>query len=137
MPFTALAIGAGAGLLKAELVDKPQADRQRKLAAATQRYSPWTGLQAQPVKEADPVGSALSFGATGAQLGAGYQDSMAKKKLMEAQASWLDKNPYNFSTASTGVGSGMGSNVSNNALSGFNYNQNPTGFWGLQGLQQF
>lgn len=90
MPITALAIGAGVGLLKSEAVDRPREQRQRKLAAETQRYSPWTGLQAQPVQEADPLGSALSFGATGAQMGAGMENAKAQKGLMEAQSRWLN-----------------------------------------------
>lgn len=90
MPFTALAIGAGVGLLKSELVDQPKEQRQRKLAGATQRYSPWTGLQAQPVQEADPLGSALQFGATGAQMGSSIQNAQAQDKLMGAQTNWLN-----------------------------------------------
>lgn len=91
MSFVAVAIGAGAGLLKSEAIDAPKADRQRKLAAETQRYSPWTGLKANPVQEADPVGSALQFGATGAQLSSGMQNADAQKGLMEAQTNWLNK----------------------------------------------
>ncbi len=84
MPITGLAIAAGLGLAKSELVDKPAADRQRKLAAATQQFSPWTGLKANPVKEADPAGSMLQYGAAGAQMGgavnqANLQQAMADK----------------------------------------------------------
>lgn len=89
MPFLALAIGAGAGLLKAETTDKSKADRERTLAAATQRYAPWTGLKAQPVQEPDPLGSALSGAATGAQLQGNYQNSQAQTGLLNAQAGWL------------------------------------------------
>lgn len=71
------------GVAKSEFVDKPQADKQRKLAAATQQYSPWTGLKAQPVKEADPLGSALSFGATGAQINNGMKQTDINSKLAD------------------------------------------------------
>ncbi len=75
MALTGLAIAAAIGLAKSELVDKPKEQRQRKLASETQRNSPWTGLQANPIQEADPIGTAMQFGATGAQIGAGKEAS--------------------------------------------------------------
>lgn len=63
-----LLAGALIGLGKDLLIDEPKARRQRQLAAATQRYSPWTGLQAGPVEEPNALGSA----ATGALAGAAY-----------------------------------------------------------------
>lgn len=74
---------AAAGLLKSQTIDKDKEKRDRKLAAETQRLSPWTGLQAGPVKEADPMGSAIAFGATGAQIGGGMQQQEMNKKLAE------------------------------------------------------
>jgi hypothetical protein len=64
-----LLIGAGAGLLKSQLVDKPQADRQRKLAATTAALSPWTGMTPEMPQEANPLGSMLQGGLAGAQIG--------------------------------------------------------------------
>lgn len=107
MPFTALAIGAGAGLLKSELVDRPKEQRQRTLAAATQRYSPWTGLKAQPIQEADPMGSALTYGSTGAQMGVNMQNATAQQNLMQAQSKWLNNNPYSSSQAAAMAGPTM------------------------------
>lgn len=72
---------AVAGLAKSELLDKPQAERQRKLAGATQSLSPWTGLKANPIKEADPFGSALQFGATGASMKQANQSADADAAL--------------------------------------------------------
>jgi hypothetical protein len=83
MPLTALAIGAGAGVLKSEIVDRPKEARQRKLAAETARYSPWTGMQPQGVQEADPLGSALAFGGAGSQLGAAMQQQALNQKIAE------------------------------------------------------
>lgn len=77
-PLT-LGIGAALGLGKAFGIDGPAERRQRKLAAATQRFSPWTGMQAGPIKEADPLGSALSFGLTGMSIG---QNMDMHNKLM-------------------------------------------------------
>jgi hypothetical protein len=66
MPFPLWAAMALAGAAKAELVDRPKEKRQRDLAVATTKYSPWTGLKAGPIQEADPFGSALNWGTTGA-----------------------------------------------------------------------
>lgn len=82
-----LAIGAGAGLLKSQLIDAPREARQRKLAAATQRYSPWTGLQAQPIMPADPFGNALQFGATGAALDSNIKTSNAAQNYLNSGGS--------------------------------------------------
>ncbi len=90
MPWLALAIGAGVGILKAEAIDRPKEERDRKLAAETQRLSPWTGLKAQPIKEADPLGSALTYGATGAQIWQGGNNAEAQEKLANAQVDWLN-----------------------------------------------
>lgn len=62
-------IGGGAGLLKSILGDGPAEARQKAVAGATQRYSPWTGMQAQPIKYADPFGSLLQGGTSGALMG--------------------------------------------------------------------
>lgn len=86
-----LAIGALAGLGKSLLIDGPKEERQRKLAAETQRLSPWTGLKAEPVQEADPLGSALSFGLAGAQLGQGMEQADLNEAMMKKQMEFLDR----------------------------------------------
>jgi hypothetical protein len=103
-PLTLLAIGLGAGLLKSEAIDRPAANRQRKLAAETQKYSPWTGLKAEEVKEPNAMGDMLTFGATGAQLGAGLQNAEASKGLMKAQQNWLSRGGSPMYTAATYAG---------------------------------
>lgn len=79
-----LLIGAGTGVVKSELIDRPKEKRDRKLAAETQRLSPWTGLQAQAIKEADPLASALQFGGAGAQMGMGIQNQGLNQKMYGA-----------------------------------------------------
>lgn len=91
MSFVAVAIGAGAGLVKSEAIDRPKEARERKLAAETQRNSPWTGLQAQPIHEADPMGNAVNFGTMGMQGMQNYQNEMAQQKLRAAQTGWIDR----------------------------------------------
>lgn len=82
--MTLMAIGAAAGLAKSELVDRPKEERQRKLAAATQRYSPWTGLQAQGVQEADPLGSSIAFGGAGYQMGLGAENQSVNRTIADS-----------------------------------------------------
>lgn len=80
-PLALLAIGAAMGLAKNELVDKPKEKRQRKLAAETQRLSPWTGLQAGPIQEADAFGNALQYGTTGAMMGSMMKGAPAQTNI--------------------------------------------------------
>lgn len=63
-----LAIGAGAGLGKG-LLDQEEQDRQRKIAAVTARWSPWTGMQAQLPRGSNMLGSVLSGAMAGAMMG--------------------------------------------------------------------
>ena len=65
--------GMGAGLLKSELIDRPQANKQRQLAATTAALSPWTGMTPTMPDEANPLGSMLQGGLAGAQIGQGMQ----------------------------------------------------------------
>ena len=74
--LAALGLGAGAlagavgGAAKAKMgADRESKDRQ--LAADTQRYSPWTGMQAGPIREADVVGDVLGGTIGGAMAGQG------------------------------------------------------------------
>ena len=94
MPW-GLAIGAIVGLAKNQLSDVPREKKQRALAAATQQYSPWTGLQAQPIQQADPFGNALQFGAAGAGIGSGIKNSNAWSQLLMGLGKNLqqDSNP--------------------------------------------
>ena len=78
---------AGAGLLKSELVDRPREERQRQQAANTMRYSPWTGMAPNAVQEADPFGSAIQGGLTGAMLSQSQQKidaDIASQKAKDA-----------------------------------------------------
>lgn len=123
MPWAALAIGAGIGLLKSQMVDAPKAERERALASATQRYSPWTHLQANPIHEADPFSSALQFGATGAMIGAGAKES----ELQEAMTKRLNKGGSLTSNLTGVLGDEGGSADPMKALSPGNLNEEFTG----------
>jgi hypothetical protein len=102
-PLTLGLIGAGVGLAKSELIDRPKEARQRKVNAEIMRWSPWTGMQPGQVQEADPFGSALAAGTTGAMLGQqlsleggqGKQQDIAElAKAAPAQQQTMRQNPY-------------------------------------------
>lgn len=82
-PVTLGLILGGTGLLKSETLDKDKANRQRNLKATQERYSGWTGrAPTQQVQEADPFGSALTYGTQGAAFGQGLQKSQAETDLL-------------------------------------------------------
>jgi hypothetical protein len=68
MSWPIIAAAAVLGLMKSQLVDKPKEKSDRRIASATTRYSPWTNMTAGPIREADPLGTALSYGITGGAL---------------------------------------------------------------------
>lgn len=78
-----LLLGAGAGLLKSELVDKPRANKERELAARTAELSPWTGMSPTMPEEANPMGSMLQGGLAGAQLGQGLQAANQQEEMLK------------------------------------------------------
>lgn len=69
IPLLGAAIGLGKGLL----IDKPKEERDKKLAGAIARWSPWTGMQPGKIRRADPFGSALQGGVTGFLMGGGKE----------------------------------------------------------------
>lgn len=61
--------GAAAGKSKNDAA-KAREDSDRKLAAETQRYSPWTGMQAGPISHAgSQFGDVFGGGVQGAMMG--------------------------------------------------------------------
>jgi hypothetical protein len=77
---------AAAGAAKSELIDRPQENRDRELAAKTQELSPWTGLAAKQVREANTFGNTLQGGMTGLALAQGIEQHKADLKMKEALA---------------------------------------------------
>lgn len=86
---------AGMGLAKSELVDRPREERQRRQAAITARWSPWTGMAPGAIQEADPFGSAMEAGLTGAML------SQNQQKLDAAKAKDLAEIPLTGGAGTT------------------------------------
>lgn len=83
-PLTLALIGGGIGLAKSEFFDRPQAERDRNVAAETTRWSPWTRMQAQPVQEANALGSMSQGALTAAALGQGLSKEGATEKQLNA-----------------------------------------------------
>lgn len=81
----AIGAGMGAGLLKSYLVDKPQEDRQRAMAATTARYSPWTGMKPGEVQVANPMGAMMQGGMAGAGLGQQMDSADTQNQLAQSQ----------------------------------------------------
>lgn len=89
--LAALAIGAGAGLLKNELVDKPKEKRQRKLAGTVAEYSPWTGHNPGQIQEADLFGNMLTGGLTGMGISNGLSTEDMLKQTTAAKSLSMSK----------------------------------------------
>lgn len=88
-PITIAMLGMGAlNMIQGANKEK----RQTELAAATQRYSPWTKLQAQPIESADPVGNLAQAG--GAALGheQAKEASGSRDELRRAQIAALNRS---------------------------------------------
>lgn len=83
--------GAGLGALKGATIDRDRENRQRKLQAEIARYSPWSGMQANPgaIPQADILGSAMQGGMGGAMLGQGVGGAMAGKAAATGSAGAL------------------------------------------------
>lgn len=75
-------IMAGAGILHGGVNNHEkmvQYNRDKELAAQTQQYSPWTGLQAQPLHHPGSVSGDMLQGGVGLGMtGLNIQNSMAK-----------------------------------------------------------
>lgn len=86
-PLTLALIGGGVGLGKNLLFDQPAEKKDRAVAAAVARFSPWTHLDPGNYmpKRADMFGSVLQGGTTGAMLGQGMQNQDAYNSYLGSQ----------------------------------------------------
>lgn len=112
-----MTIGALIGLGKSLTIDKAKEKKDRELAAKTIELSPWTGLQPNKIREADPFGTTAKYAATGASMD-------RQMKYDEAMMKALDRGEYGSILKSDGGWSGI------NAGGG-------TPVYGLQVVQPF
>lgn len=103
-----MAIGAGVGALKYGAIDAPRAKHSRELAAATALGSPWTGLQAGEVKEADLLSNMLGTGMSAAQFAQGQKEAEINQSLAEKYGNYLDKGPGVLSPGIQGFKGSLG-----------------------------
>ena len=107
MPFGGLltaGLVAGGGA-KYFLEDKPRANAERRAAAETIRYSPWTGMSPQPISNPSLLGNLSQGALTGVaagQMAGGAEGGSFWDKLFKSKA---------------GGGGGMGGMSSPNMLS--------------------
>lgn len=88
MPLIGLGAGTALGIGKHFLIDKPAADRKRKVAAEQTRWSPWTGMGVgDPGESPNLMGSLMQGGLSGASLGQGIDSSNAYNDMLQKQAS--------------------------------------------------
>jgi hypothetical protein len=102
-PLAMAGIGAALGLGKNLFFDAPKEKAQRRLAAETARFSPWTGLSSSsvPITPADPLGSVIQGGLTGASMGQNY--GLWKKMLDEAATPGIQAPSLNGSIFQQGL----------------------------------
>lgn len=88
-PITIALIGAALGAGKG-FMDQDNEDKQRKIAAVTARWSPWTGMQAQLPKGSNILGSVLQGAMAGAMMGKQFGGGGAEAGLKAPQLSASD-----------------------------------------------
>lgn len=97
-PLALAAIMAAANYGKSELVDKPQADKQRQTEAQLTRWSPWTGISGKTVYDPSSANAAIQGGFQGYSLGQNIENQNEEKALRKAlleNLRWNNYNPYN------------------------------------------
>ena len=111
-------IGAGLGVAKNELSDKPQADIYNQLQAKKERYSPWTHQHAENLQQPNGFASALQGGVSGAMLG------------KELSAPKYNTYSTNAAAGINGANTASGLTNDNYGVGNANYAQSPDTFWG-------
>lgn len=81
--LAALGLGAGLGLGKHFLVDQPRYKSAKKLAAETQRYSPWTGLKATAPESPSAFESGIGGAGYGLSSLGTVNDAIGKYGLVQ------------------------------------------------------
>lgn len=112
IPLAMAAAGAVAGKAKNDRAKEIESS-DRKLAAETQRYSPWTGMQANQIRHADSqFGDMFGGGVQGAMMGQSLSNGMAGMKTGA-------QNPYDKATTGGFMGSDMGAEYDPNTAGNY------------------
>jgi hypothetical protein len=78
--------------------------RDKELAAATQRYSPWTGNKAKPVEYADPAGIAMQTYGTSIGMDQAAANQASQQKLIDAQTKYFNSMNGPYGSGGNGAG---------------------------------
>lgn len=81
-------IGAGLGTAKHFVSDKPNEEADRRLAAETARYSPWTGMRPGQIKRANLVGNVMQGAGAGALVGSGLAETQTTTPEPQGPFTW-------------------------------------------------
>jgi hypothetical protein len=124
-----LGIGAVGGAAQHFLVDEPQYQRKMQLAAATQRYSPWTGAKPNIPEPVNPMSDITQMAATGAGMGQSIENAGLTKDNLNAQTDYFKKaaraqgfNPWQMMQGMPQPGGPGGFNYSPGSMTPSGYN---------------
>lgn len=126
MAMTGLAIAAALALAKDQLVDRPAANRKRKVEAIKEEGSPWTHEKGNAVDDPDTLGTVMQYGTVGANLGQGYVDAQAAKDYNQANLNYRNAQTARLNTGGSlggggAYGGGYGKDFTSGALGGEKY----------------
>lgn len=94
IPLAAAGLGVGLGGLKS-IFDEMRANRQRQVAGAEARFSPWTGIRPRQVEEPNLFGNLLQGGLTGYLMGSlGGAGGLETKELGTMGGNIVEPNVY-------------------------------------------
>lgn len=84
----------GLGMAAANTVSSQMKyEQEKKNAAATQRYSPWTGMKADTPTQPSMIGTAVQGGAQGAAMGQSFQNANLQNQwLKQGYSPWGSMN---------------------------------------------
>jgi len=86
---------------------KDQEKRERKLASQTQALSPWTGMQAGPIQQADLVGTVGQGAAQGWAMNQNMERADQANELNKAQIGYYKANTPTAPAGGSGMGGGQ------------------------------
>jgi len=89
-----LAMAVGGGLLgyMKNQGDEEREANDRRLAAETMRYSPWTGMKPGQIREANLQNSIMQGAMGGGMMGMNVGQMMQGNELMDAQKNYYESN---------------------------------------------